>query len=304
MLLGLLLALSSASQQGFAQSDRAADELEDLLNEGGDEVEVESEEDFALPVPAPSETNSPVLDEIDQGPLTPSDATEDLFLPVPSDQVGLPSVEETVEEDFSPFYRAGDVRHSDASSESLVRKPGTAVWLGYATKQYSTNLLPNSQNGLEVGISGRLWRSSIFSMPLNFNLFAAATFISLDDLVDRGFTFVGNKDLSIRVGGMIEWEISRRIQLFVGAGKYFTEVSTKGALINEAITEVPSGATLAKVDEDPLFVGVGAQWDFHVVPHGSIGARAWAEPGYISLLLTFTVEPIPRNRNSINYDYN
>lgn len=302
LLLGITAALLGNLPVSYAQSDRTADELEELLNEEGDEVEVETEEDFALPVPTPEEEQSPVLDEIDQGPLAPSEATEDLFLPVPSDQVGVPSVNENYEDDFSPFYRAGDVRHSTSTDEDILRKPGTVLWVGYANKEYTTNLLPDVQNGLEVGLSARLWRTTLFSLPFNFHVFGAVTYINLDDLVDGGTTFVDNVDLTIRLGGLIEWEISRRIQLFAGAGKYFTEISTQGALFGGQLQDFPAGATLKKVDEDPFFIGVGAQWDFHVRPHGSLGLRGWAEVGYVSFLLTFTMEPIPKRRVSLNYD--
>lgn len=302
LLLGITAALLGNLPVSYAQSDRTADELEELLNEEGDEVEVETEEDFALPVPTPEEEESPILDEIDQGPLAPSEATEDLFLPVPSDQVGVPSVQEDGEEDFSPFYRAGDVRHSQATNEDLLRKPGFVLWGGYVNKAYTTNLLPDPEAGLEIGMSARIWRTSLFSLPFNLHVFGAATFISISEIIDRGLQFVNNKDLTLRFGGLIEWELSRRISLFAGAGKYFTEISTDGALIQGSIDEtVSAGPTLNKIDEDPFFVGVGAQWDFHVRPHGSLGLRLWAEPGYVAALLTLTMEPIPRRRVSLNY---
>ncbi len=306
MLLGITVALLGNLPVSYAQSDRTADELEELLNEEGDEIEVETEEGLGFPVPDPDEEESPVLGEIGQGPSGPGAAEEDLFLPVPSDQVDAPFLPggggRGHEGSFLPFYQAGDLRHSSSTNEDILRKPGTALWVGYALKDYATRLIKNFQNGFEVGLSTRIWRSSFLSPRLSVHLFGAATFINLEDVTYRGDLFVNNKDKTFRLGGLVEWELSRQIALFGGAGRYSTDITTGGVRANDSINYVPAGSVLRRLDADPIFFGVGAQWDFHVQPQGSIGLRSWVELGYTSLLLTFTVEPVPRRQVALNYD--
>lgn len=302
---------------GFAAPSDDSEELEQLLNEDSDQTEVESEEEYALPVPQSSEAESPVLSEGDPDALSPEGrSTEELFLPVPSDQVGLPGVEGETEEDFLPFTRAGDVRHETA--DMGYRKPGWTLFAGYAMKSYEV-VVPNSMPGVEVGTHIRLLSGELFSLPMSLHAFGAVTFTSLGDIkgtavfnnAERTVTVPEVQDRTYRVGALLELQLSRRFQLYGGVFKVFSEQEITNrtrkahyfdANNNNAQVDVSAGPIYDKIDDDRFTPGVGLQWDFYVVPHASLGLRAWAEVRYITVLLTFSAEPVPRNRNSLNFD--
>lgn len=307
-----------------ASSSSNSDELEELLDANGDETQVETEQEYALPVPKSAEENAPTLSEADQGPINPGDRnSEDLFLPVPSDQVGLPAVEGEASDDFMPFFRAGDVRHD--STESRYRKPGFTMFGGVSGKQYATSVVGGTQQGLEIGLNGRILGWSLFRMPMSLHALGAITFTSLNDVTQKdmlltttsGTTFVRDvtansvKERLYRVGPMLEWELSRRFQLFGGVFKYFNEFNTSGANYPEpsgtvgappTFIPVDANVVLSQLKENRFTFGGGIEWDFYVIPHASFGLRGWLEPRYASLTLTFSAEPRPRNRTSLDVD--
>ena len=309
----LALGLSSINNATAANDDAA--ELEELLDDAGEETEVETEEEYALPVPQSAEEDSPTLSEADQGALSPGDrSSEDLFLPVPSDQVGLPAVEGEATEDFMPFYKAGDVRHE--SKDSGFRKPGWTLFGGYSMKTYTTDIIKEAKNGLILGTHFRIFGWDFFRMPLSLHVLASVNFVSLDDVkiivleagVERELAAQSVKERTYRVGGLLEWEFSRRIQAYGGLYKQVSEVEAKGASIvdpNQAtgFRGISASSVTDTLREDIINFGVGLNWDFYVIPHASFGLRAWMEPRYFAMMLTFTAEPVPRNRNSLNFEW-
>ena len=204
---------------------------------------------------------------------------------------------------FSPFYEEGDVRHSSLTDTGLYRKPGFAIFGGWATKDYGVpSLINKTVGGFEIGFNARIWGFPLFNMPISLNAFAAATFFKVGDIFDAnvidpelgdlGFQLSEVADRTYRAGFMVEWEISRRIQLMVGMYRYFLEFSA---------FEDKIGDVVRKLDEDRLAIGFGAQVEFYVIPHGSLGARIWIELRYVSVLLAITMEPIPQKRHSANF---
>ena len=49
-----------------------------------------------------------------------------------------------------------------------------------------------------------------------------------------------------------------------------------------------------------LKLGFGGQYDFYVIPHGSLGLRGYIEQDYAYIGLTMSMEPAPRKRASLS----
>ncbi|NUM88861.1 MAG: hypothetical protein HUU37_06640, partial [Bdellovibrionales bacterium] len=111
------------------------------------------------------------------------------------------------------------------------------------------------------------------------------------------------KDLTYHLGGMVEFAFGRRFSVFGGITRRWNDISSDTP--SEAVkntTNQPASVQLANIGEEArLKIGIGAQWDFHVIPHGSLGARIYGEKDYALLSLVMAIEPVPRKRMSMNY---
>lgn len=308
----LSLASVAIPEGAFAQRSSAdAEELEQLLDKEGEDIDVETEEEYALPVPAAAEENSPVLNEADADRASPSDRNQDLFLPVPSDQAGLPAVAGEEDEDFSPFYRAGEMRYEN--NKAGYNKPAYSIFGGGGVRSYTVAGVEPVRSGFEVGVNLRFLNGTLLKMPLSMHFYGSVSFISINTMYGvsegRNITVVGVQDTTYRAGLMLELELSRRVQLF-GAiyqrqnivSNEYAHTDTIDPLIGD-YTRTRAGPVTGPLLIRQITGGIGAQWDFYVVPYASLGLRGWLEPGYASLTMVFSLEPRPRNRNSLNFEW-
>jgi hypothetical protein len=154
-------------------------------------------------------------------------------------------------------------------------------------------------------------------VPLRLNILGSVNFIALNDIsgnvvVDgetRTITAKSTQDLTYKFGPVLEMEISRRFQLYGGAFLNINELKSKFASyfdvnrVPPAAVNTNAGPLFAKIKAERFTFGAGAEWAFYVIPHASFGLRAWVQPNYYALYLTFSAEPKPRNRNSLNFEW-
>jgi hypothetical protein len=50
-----------------------------------------------------------------------------------------------------------------------------------------------------------------------------------------------------------------------------------------------------------FFFGIGAQYDFYVIPHGSIGIHGEISQDFYLVTFAFSMEPRPREKLSLGY---
>src|SRR5262249_39591439 len=98
--------------------------------------------------------------------------------------------------------------------------------------------------------------------------------------------------------GLLELGVGRRLSLFAGMLRRWNGISSDphaGTLDEEL--------QLANIGEEKRWhFGVGGQYDFYVVPHGSIGLRLYLEQDYGMISFAMALEPKPKQKMTLNYN--
>ncbi len=230
---------------------------------------------------------------------------DDVFLPAPSgpgnyNDVAIPT---------SPTVGGGVSQYEASDWESAMSKrPIFSLYLGIAQRSYPDSSVPlldpnggstgqskilDPVRGYNVGASIRVLN---LGQTIFLHVYGSASFFKLGDVGN----YEGIKDFTLNYGPMVEIGLGRRISIFGSLLQRSNNLT--GGLLAGRGTEPTH---LNGIGEDSTVrPGLGLQYDFHVIPYGSMGLHAHAEPNLIYLTLAFSMEPAPRRRMQLNFDGN
>ncbi|RZA05613.1 MAG: hypothetical protein EOP11_12410, partial [Proteobacteria bacterium] len=292
LLLGALLIQGTAAKAFAADDDLPApqgtmdDEIpsgepigeppaQDALPDFGASNEEPTANDDALPDPAGSPARN-------ANQVNRQAESDDIFLPTPAVQDNV---------NYAPLGTPVSSRSTNEDNDwrmGMNNRPAFSFQIGGVARNYGNELVTGNKIGGIVAGSVRVLN---IAQTVFLHAYASATYISVGDVGP----YPAVKDFTLHVGPMIELGIGRRLSLY---GSFLRRSNTITA--NEGLYKNP--AFLEYIDEPTAFqLGFGAQWDFHVVPHGSLGARVHLEKDLAMFLLTMAIEPTPRKRLSLNY---
>lgn len=243
-------------------------------------------------LPAPSlggeELPEPTLEaqrKSSKNQVNPSDEKDDIFLPTPTVQDNV---------NYAPLGSPVSNRTLGDSDwrMGMDNRPIFSLHSGMAVFNYPSEAVQENRGAVTVGASIR-----VLSIAQTVFLHAYGSY-SWAKLGTAGpFSNVG--DTVQHLGGLIEVGIGRRISLF---GSLLLRNHTLKGILNPNAT-LNSGTNLDTftLANDGWKLGVGIQYDFYIVPHGSIGLRAHVEQDMGLLAIAMAIEPTPRKRLSLNF---
>lgn len=290
VVLTVLLFGLHASRHAYAEDD-----LPPPSNGGGAEVPLDplpqddlTNDDTSLPPPGtsdslPDPTIGPQEKSENQRNISPDD--DDIYLPTPAGSSA----------DSAPVILPYDNRVSvqnDGWDSITKNRPVFSLSVGLASRSYPTTRVPDRITGYNFGLSYRLFD---LGQTIFLHAYGDLSFYNLGDV--NGFPDV--KDTTLHYGPMVEIGVGRRISLFGSLLRRSNSIKTG---VNRSGGNPPLSA-LAGIGEDASWkLGIGAQYDFYVIPHGSIGIRAHVEQDIFLAVLTMAIEPKPREKLDLNFE--
>lgn len=182
-------------------------------------------------------------------------------------------------------------------STSLDR-PSFQIYVGAASRSYPSKALPDPFAGVGVGISYRMLR---LGQTVFLHALGEVSYFYIGNVQSSGVpgSWPGVKDKTYHVGGIVEFGMGRSFSLLAGLTRRWSEISTDPHVTVSALED----RLLETVQEKKrIQLGVGGQYDFHVIPHGSLGARLYIEQDFGMLSFVMAIEPAPKKKNmSLNY---
>lgn len=241
-----------------------------------------------LPSPSLGDDNlpEPGLDlqrQSNRNQVNPADERDDIFLPTPMvrDNVNYAPLGSPV---TNRSVNTNDWRYG------METRPIFSLHAGAGVFSYPSDAVQTSRSGPTVGASIRL-----INIAQTVFLHAYGSY-SWPRLGPVG-PFAEVTDTVQHLGAMIEVGIGRRLSLF-------------GSLLRRNHTLKATGDTsgsfgsinnYSELTNEGWKLGVGIQYDFYVIPHGSIGVRGHIEQDMGLVALTMALEPKPRKRLSLNF---
>ncbi len=236
--------------------------------------------DESLPEPSADRGQESSRNQVNRPP-----EDDDIFLPTPNVNeniyyapVGSPA----------PRMAAEDVDWRVVTQN----RPGFSLHAGLANKGYINNAVEGRITGPTVGLSIRmlsLGRSFFVHAHGSMSWFSVGNVLSVTNV----------KDQQLQYGGIFELGLGRSFSIYGSFLRRQSYVSAEGGAEEVATRNV---ADLENVGNRPEWQpGAGVQWDFYVVPHGSMGARFHVEPDIFMVTLTMAIEPRPRKKLSLNF---
>ena len=208
---------------------------------------------------------------------------DDIFLPTPAVQDNV---------NYAPLGTPVSSRTNYEDNDwrlSMNNRPAFSLGVGGGVRSYPDTNIPDRKMGYSVAGS---WRVLNIAQTVFLHAYASAT---LFDVGDVG-PYAQVKDITMHLGPMVEIGIGRRLSLY---GSLLRRSNT----IQAAEGPFKNPAFLSNVDEPTSWqLGFGGQWDFYVIPHGSLGVRAHFERDVAVFFLTMALEPAPRKKLSLNFD--
>jgi hypothetical protein len=252
-----------------------------VLNED-ESIPAPSLGDDALPEPSVDRGQEKARNQVNKAP-----EDDEIFLPTPNvnDNVYYAPVGSP-----APRVTADDLDWRVMNTN----RPAFQLYLGAGMKSYvNPSVKQTFTNGYFVGASYR-----VIHIAQTLFLHAYYSF-SYYDVGDVG-SVPGVTDQTQQMGGILELAVGRRFSLF--ATLLRRQASVKAAPVNKQLAATRDLADINDVGEQPNWnLGAGLQWDFYVVPHGSLGVHVQVERNLYSLTLAMAVEPAPRKKLSLNY---
>lgn len=249
----------------------------------------------SLPEPSADRAQENAANQVNQQP-----ADDEVFLPAPG---GNDSI------NYAPADR-GATRYSsrDEREWQVMRdRPIFTLYAGTAFKDYPGN--PSYANDVErTRTTGVTVGASVRVIDLAQTVFAHIYFdyswYSVGDIGPKenpASSIAQVKDETFHIGPMIEIGVGRRISLFGSLLRRQARVSAdKVGVLNVDQQDV---GNLVGIGEKPTWqLGVGLQWDFYVIPHGSLGLRGHIEQDLAMVTLALAMEPAPRKKLNLNFD--
>ncbi len=214
----------------------------------------------------------------------PSD--DEIFLPTPNVDnnvnyapVGAPAPHVT-EEDL-------DWRYSTSSH------PPFSLYLGSGVKSYVNNNVSSTYNfGWMIGAGYRV-------INLGQTLFLHAVFRYSNYSLGNVGSVPQVSDSTMEYGGMLEFAFSRRFSLFgtLIARQSVVSAQSPAAGDTENLSDI-NGIGMPRT----FYLGMGGQYDFYVIPHGSIGLHVELSQGLYVFTLAMSMEPTPAKKLSLSFD--
>lgn len=218
---------------------------------------------------------------------------EDVFLPPPAAQ-GAADYSSPIAMPASGQRSAADFNDADWRN-TMNDRPAFTFDMGLVSRTFGTTAIPDSKTGMAAGAS---YRVANLGQTVFLHAYAGIAYTKLGDVV----SFRNVREVLYHFGGMLEVGVGRRLSLL--GGLMFRENDLKADEYKQEIDGYirPNPMTqLARVGESrSLKLGLGGQYDFYVIPHGSLGVRGYVEQDMIYVGLTMSMEPAPRKRASLS----
>lgn len=279
---------------------RAAEDDDLPLPQNGMEEEVTPGlQEEASPEPQPSLGDDALPEPSMGGPqeklgnqVNPAPENDEIFLPAPAGQESL---------NYAP-YTAGNVPVSRSSESEwatgMENRPIFSLHAGLGVVNYPNEAVEPNIGATTVGGSIRVFN---ISQTVFLHAYGAMSWATIGNLnsAENITVFRNVKDRIIHVGGLLEIGIGRRLSLF---GSLLRRSHT---LVSDADTTGQYGNAenfASDLVNEGIKLGVGLQYDFYVIPHGSLGLRGHLEQDMATVTLTMALEPAPRKRLSLNFD--
>ena len=168
----------------------------------------------------------------------------------------------------------------------------------FRSKGYPNDLVVESRTtGYLLGASLRLFN---IAQTLFFHLYYDWSFHNVGRLntIDRV------RDHTQHFGGMLELGLGRRISLY---GTMFLRNShaffaSPPPDFNPSLRQYNT-RDVSNIGEEPTwYPGLSLLWDFHVVPHGSLGLLAHVERDIYSVAISMAIEPAPPKKFNLSFE--
>jgi hypothetical protein len=238
--------------------------------------------DDALPEPMGSDGSSDNV--VNNAP-----AEDDIFLPTPQGQ-GEPS-------SYTPLSTGVPVNTARNEDDGDWRygwnkRPIFTLHGGISIVNYQVEGVAENLQAPIVGASVRVWD---IGQTVFLHAYGAFSWVNIGGVGPISEV----KDAIVNFGPMIEIGIGRRLSLFGSILKRNHNIKA-GPDASRQFGSVDNFAS--QITEDKWMPGVGIQYDFYVIPHGSLGVRAHVEQDVALVALTMSIEPAPRKKLSLNFN--
>lgn len=268
---------------------RAEEDLPDPTDGSEEEVMPSLPED-ALPEPS-------LGDETDSLPppgqmINEENAKNQVNRPVEDDEVFLPTPTAQENINYAPMVQPRLESRSETDWRyGLDRRPIFSLHGGAAVYNYPSLAVEPNRTAGTVGASVRLYD---IAQTVFLHAYGSFGWVSLGNVGP----FPKVKDTVLHFGPMIEVGLGRRISVF---GSLFRRSHTLDSdpAISGGFTSVEGYTDLLN---EGWKLGVGVQYDFYIIPHGSIGIRGHIEQDMALVALTMALEPKPRKRMNLNFN--
>lgn len=217
-------------------------------------------------------------------------AEDDIFLPAPQGQASESS-------NYAPLSTGTPVNVSNLDEGGdwrygWNRRPIFTAHGGMSMVNYPVEGVGENIQAPIVGASVRVWD---LGQTVFLHVYGAFSWVKVGGV--GPFTEV--KDAIVNFGPMIEVGIGRRLSLFGSILRRNHNFKTS----SDPSTQFGSIDNYAnQIAKDKWMPGVGIQYDFYVIPHGSLGIRAHVEQDVALVALTMAIEPAPRKKLSLNFN--
>lgn len=250
-------------------------------------------EDTTLPSPSggPAENRKNVVNN--------SETPDNIFLPTPDSNINLAPVGNSYNS-APAAYASNDYNWQTG----MNKRPVFSLSAGGAMRNYATTLVQDMKFGYVAQLSVRLFD---LGQTVFLHGFADAGFFNVGDIGIGTFgpSYGQVHDKTYHIGGMVEIGLGRRLSIFGSLARRWNNLTYEPAVGPNAdgIRAQRNPAMLQFIGESPAIqLGVGGQYDFYVIPHGSIGVQARVERDFYYVGLTMSMEPAPRKKLNLNFD--
>lgn len=179
---------------------------------------------------------------------------------------------------------------------SMTERPVFSLQLGGAFRNYPSIFVEDRKGGVTAGANLRVLS---IAQTVFLHVFGGATYFRVGDVGTGTNTFRNVRDLTFHIGPMLEIGLGRRFSLFGTFFRRSNHITANEPLEGERRPDVRA---LEFIGEPTVYkFGLGAQWDFHVIPHGSLGVRGYIEQDFGYVALTMALEPAPRKSVSVDF---
>lgn len=255
-------------------------------------------EEQPLPEPAGEKSQEAVSNPVNQYPLE-----DDSYLPLATGRDS--NINYAPADRYAPNATVVEAEDYNA----LRSRPIFSLYGGAGFKAYPNSAV-NQNNASGTAISNSFFTGPTVGASVRFfdisqtvfaHIYADYSWYSLGD-VGTGIGSVAQvHDETMHIGPILEIGIGRRFSIFGSLLRRQARISSDPIGVTDLGNQNKS--FLDNLGERPSWhLGVGAQLDFYVIPHGSLGVNFRIEENLYQVTLAFAIEPVPRKKLNLNYD--